>query len=179
MDILYDFCFAHNLTDLFKLLRRIPPHRRAEDHPDDVYIDRELKDKTLGLRKSMGRLGNRDLINRLLHDQDPKVIEQLLLNPGLTEEQVVRIAAKRPTNSEVLRCISRSLRWNHSYRIRKSLVFNPYTPTEISLGLLRLLLKQDVIAVAEDQNLHVELRSAARRMLIRWKTPIVFQDDDL
>jgi hypothetical protein len=107
------------------------------------------------------------------------VIEQLLSNPGLTEEQVVRIAAKRPTNSEILRSISRSLRWNRSYRIRKSLVFNPYTPTEISLSLLRLLLKQDVIAVAEDQNLHVELRSAAQRLVIRWKTPVVFQDDNL
>ena len=179
IDLLYDFSFANNLTDLLKMLRRIPPHKRAEDHPDDVYIDRELKEKTLGLRKTLGRLGNSDLINRLLHDQDPDVIEQILRNPGLTEEQVVRIAAKRPTSSEVLRRISRSLRWNRSYRVRKSLVFNPYTPTEIGLVLLRLLLKQDVIVVAEDQNLHAELRSAARRLLILWKAPIVYQDDNL
>ena len=174
-----EFCAANNLTEPLKMLSRIPPHKRAEDHPEDVYIDRDLKEETLGMRKTMGRLGNRDLINRLLHDQDPDVVEQILANPGLTEEQVVRIAAKRPTSSEVLRRISRSMRWSRSYRVRKSLVFNPYTPTEISISLLRLLFKQDVVAISQDQNLHAELRSMARRLLRQWKSQPVFQDDEM
>ncbi len=164
MEAVLEFCLLEEMDDLANMLRRIPPRRLAEDHPEDVYIDRELSEQTLGMRKTLGRIGDRDLVNRLLHDQDPKVVEQILTNPTLTEDQVVKIAAKRPTSSEVLRIISRSQRWIRSYRVRKSLVFNPYTPTEISINLLQLLMTQDVFEISNDGSLHSDLRMAAKRL---------------
>ena len=113
----------------------------------------------------MGRTGNLDLINRLLHDQDPAVVEQILSNPAITEDQIIKIAAKRPTNGEVLRALSRSTKWVKRYRVKRALVFNPYTPTEVGINLLTLLMKQDVVDVSRDKALHFELRLAARRIL--------------
>lgn len=165
IDALYDYCVRECRNNVATMLRRIPPKRVAEDHPEDVYIDRDLKDLALGARKTMGRTGNRDLINRLLHDQDPSVIEQILTNPGITEDHVVRIAAKRPTNGDVLRKIGNSNRWGLKYRVRRALVFNPYTPTELSINFLRLLMRQDIAEVAADEALHFELRMHARRIL--------------
>jgi len=165
MNDVYDFCVREEIEDLASMLREIGPRKHVKDHSEDVFIDQRLSELSLGMRKTMGRTGGRDMVDRLLHDQDPNVIEQILTNPGITENHVIRIASKRPTNAEILRRVSRSTRWNRSYRVRKSLVFNPYTPAEISINLLQLLLTQDIQEVTKDQNLHIELRLAARRLL--------------
>jgi len=161
----YEFCIKNEMMELGVRLRRIPPKRHANENPDEIYMDNRLKDLALGMRKSMGRTGNIDLINRLLHDQDPNVVEQILANPSLTEEQVVKIAAKRPTSAEVLRKISNSVRWIKRYRIKKALVYNPYTPTELSINLVKLLMRQDIIGVAQNESLHFELRQMAKKII--------------
>ncbi len=165
MDEVYSYSRQQGLEEVASMLRKIPPKKFIVSQDEEVYVDRDMKDLALGYKKTLGRTANRDMVNRLLHDQDPSVIEQILANPALTEEQVVRIAAKRPTNSEILRHIARSQKWTRSYRVKKALVFNPYTPTEVSIGFLRLLMRQDVREVYSDENLHFELRQAAKRIL--------------
>jgi len=165
MDEVYGYSRKQGLEEVASMLRKIPPRKSLVDREEEVYMDRDMKDLSLGYKKTLGRTGNRDIVNRLLHDQDPSVIEQILANPALTEEQVVRIAAKRPTNSEILRHIGRSPKWTRSYRVKKALVFNPYTPTEMSIGFLRVLMRQDIRDVYNNESLHFELRHAAKRML--------------
>ena len=57
---------------------------------------------TLGERKSLARRPDRAMLDRLLHDPHPDVIRRLLRNPRLTEDDVVRLAARRPGRPEVL-----------------------------------------------------------------------------
>ena len=165
MSGIYTLSRQRDYDDVARLFQEISPMRRADEHPEDVYIDRELQDVALGMKKTLGRLGNRDLVNRLLHDQDPTVIRQILDNPGLTEDQVVRIAAKRPTSDLVLREISRSAKWTTRYRVQRALIFNPYTPTDISVRFVPLLLRQDLVEIRRSNSLHVELRLAAAEIL--------------
>lgn len=170
---IYSLSMERGYLEIVRMFSSIPAKKKAEDHPEDVYVDIRFKDVPLGVKKSLGRLGNRDLVNRLLHDQEPSVIEQILNNPGLTEDQVVRIAAKRPTSDKVLRVIAQNKKWSSRYRVQRALISNPYTPTEISVRLLTMMMKQDLVEIRDDTSLHIELRKAAAELIRKkFSTPV-------
>jgi hypothetical protein len=103
---------------------------------------------TLGQRKYLARRPDREIMQRLLGDPHPDVIRSLLRNPRLTEDDVVRLAAKRPGRAEVLAEIARSTRWSHGPRVRIALVANPGTPPELAARIAGLLLRPELDLVA-------------------------------
>jgi len=161
----YTFARRKDYQDLVRIMSRTPPWRipGVEDEPME---DRELKEKTLGERKSLARTRDRDLINRLLHDQDPAVIHILLQNPVLTIQEVVKIASKRPTNPQVLWQVFKNMKWINYYTVKKALINNPYCPTQIALGLLHFMLEQDLEDIAENQVLHPKIQQSAYELLM-------------
>lgn len=118
---------------------------------------------TLGERKSLARRHDRELIARVLRDPHPDVMRILLGNPRLTENDVLRLCARRPVASEVLREVFRSARWIVRYPIKLALVMNPYTPLDIGLQLIPLLHEQDRRRVIEAADLAPELHDACRQ----------------
>ncbi|MFH1017288.1 MAG: hypothetical protein V1798_03790 [Pseudomonadota bacterium] len=104
----------------------------------------QLGSLTLGLRKALSRSPKRARIELLLFDADPMVIRELLLNPKITEREVVRIAARHHAPVEVLKEVLFSDRWMVNYRVRKALAFNPATPKSYLPGLIRHLCVQDL-----------------------------------
>lgn len=121
---------------------------------------------TPGERTSAARTTDRLLIDRLLHDRDPRVIRALLDNPRVVERDVIKIAALRPTAPEVLTTIANHDRWSQNYRVRKSLAFNPCSPTPLARQLLRTLLRQDLLALRDSGALAPELRADANLLLV-------------
>jgi hypothetical protein len=119
---------------------------------------------TLGERKQLARGGRRDLLDRLLRDPEPQVIRTLLGNPRLTERDVIVIAARRPTLAELQREVFAARRWVARYRVKRALVLNPYTPTDLAIRLLPFLREPDRQLVASDAELPVALREAAREL---------------
>jgi hypothetical protein len=103
---------------------------------------------TLGERKSLARRPDRETMQRLLADPHPDVIHRLLRNPRVLEDDVVRLAAKRPGHGDVLAEIARSTRWVHRPRVRMALVMNPATPPEIAARIAGLLLRHELELVA-------------------------------
>ncbi len=142
--------------------------RQADDTSDDAFrvpdfgLGRPL---TLGERKSLARRGDRDLIARVLRDPDPSVIRILLGNPALTENDVVRLCAARPLPPLVQREVFRSPRWVTRYRVKLTLVLNPYTPLDVALQLVLHLSRQDQHRIAHSEDLSGVLRDACRRRL--------------
>ncbi|HEY7956871.1 MAG TPA: hypothetical protein VII38_16315 [Polyangia bacterium] len=124
---------------------------------------------TLGERKSLARGSrlSRELIDRLLRDPDPAVLEILLLNPRVTEEDVVRLAARRPTSAAAQRVVFHSERFIVRYGVKRALAFNPYTPSDLAARLAPLLTKPDLISLAEDGQVREMVRQAARELLGR------------
>lgn len=118
---------------------------------------------TLGERKSLARRNDREWIARVIRDPHPDVMRILLLNPRLTETDVVRLCARRPVASEVLREVFRSARWIVRYPIKVALALNPYTPLDVALQLAPLLRDQDVKRVLDATDLPEELHAACRR----------------
>ena len=122
---------------------------------------------TLGERKFLARQHDRPMLDRLLRDPHPAVIKNLLINPRITETDVVRLAARRPTYRDIQSEIAKSQRWSTRPRIWVALVQNPYTPQTISIPLLSLLNRQDLSEVAHATDLPSVVRASALDLLDR------------
>ncbi|MBW1808089.1 MAG: hypothetical protein JRJ87_07810 [Deltaproteobacteria bacterium] len=165
----YRLAREENNDAVARLLVIAKPQRgpiRAEDAPGD----HEMSRLTLGLRKFLARGHDRTRLDRLLFDCDPAVVRNLLRNPHLTEQDVVRLTARRPTQVEIQREVYAS-RWGERYRIRLAMICNPYTPTDLSLKLLGFLLKKDLAMVRKDTGLHEQVRAEAQRLIDERRNP--------
>ena len=151
-------------TEVVRLLKHVPAARSLGPE-EELDEDPMLKEMTLGVKRAKARLRDRDMITRLCNDQDPTVIEHLLRNPIITLREVVKIASKRPTSATVLWAVYRDLRWVNHYVVKKTLINNPYTPTQVTLSLLHFLLEQDLEDVAENMLLHQLVREQAVELI--------------
>lgn len=160
---------ARHLLSLGRLLRRAPPpavhDRPAHELPvPDYGTGREL---TVGERRSLARSPNRGALDKLLSDPHPLVIRQLLENPRLTEDDVVRMTARRPARLEVLEAIAQHGRWLSRPRVRLSLLFNPGSPPAIVMPLLAVCTRQELADVLHHAETSTVLRGAAHELLER------------
>lgn len=126
---------------------------------------------TLGHRKTVARTGARDAFNRLLRNPEVAVVEQLLLNPRLTERDVVGLASRRPVDPEIQHAIVASDRWGKRYPIKRAVVLNPYTPTALGIRLLGFLMHADLELVASTSNLPDPIREAATQLIQQRRSP--------
>jgi hypothetical protein len=136
---------------LERLLRAPPGDPQVARDPSRERVPDYGKGRplTLGERKSLARRPDRDMMARLLLDPHPDVIAHLLVNPRLTEDDVLRLAAKRPNRPDVLAQIARTDRWVHRARIRLAIVLNPVTPPDVAAPLVSLLMRQELKLVAQ------------------------------
>ena len=141
------------------------PPLDARLEPPPPPLPRAMAKVPLGVRRSLARRNDIGVIERLLGDPDPAVIENLLNNPRITELEVVRMAARSPVREAVLTAIARHPRWGIRHRVRVTLAHNPGTPTGITLGLLHLLLDQELEALAKDGRLSQVVTSRAEALL--------------
>jgi len=161
---IYDVATEHGLPQVAGLFLRGVPSRQLDpavmDSPDPV-----IGHLTLGHKKMLARKVDGDRLGRFALEPDPRVVSEVLQNPRLTEDIVLRIASRRPARAEVLLEIWRSRKWCSRLRVRKALALNPYTPPEVSLKILATLVVGDLRAAAGDGALHPTVRDLARALL--------------
>jgi hypothetical protein len=164
---------GESLLALERLIRH--PARRARGQAgidddrkrDQVPFDGRGRPLTLGERKSLARRPDRDTMQHLLADPHPDVIHRLLRNPRVLEDDVVRLAARRPGRSDVLAEIARSTKWVHRPRVRMALVMNPATPPEIAARIAGLLLRPELELVAGSPAVPAAVRAVCMEHLER------------
>lgn len=154
-----------------------PPEAPAEggDEVDEARVPQYVPGRTLtlGERKSLARRPDRRMIDRLARDPAPVVIELLLDNPRLTEDDVVRLVARRPNVPEVLALVFLNPRWAARPRVRRSLAMNPRTPEPIVAALVPLMSPDDLREVALDTRVPPAVRRRCLEVLARLPpTPI-------
>ena len=132
---------------------------------------------TLGERKSLARRPDRDTMERLMNDPHPDVIHRLLRSARVLEDDVVRLAAKRPGRSDVLAEIARSTKWSHRPRVRMALVMNPATPTEIASRVAGLLLRPELEQVVRSPGVPASVRAVCLEHLER-RPPVEEREDE-
>lgn len=159
---------AHLLA-LQRLLRRGPPPEQVERPWSELPVPdygrgREL---TVGERRSLARRPTKSALDRLVVDPHPLVIHQLMGTPRLTEDNVVRMVARRPARLEVLREVARWPRWIGSARVRLSMICNPGTPTALSVPLLHLCHRGELRQILQAVDTLPVLRATANELLER------------
>jgi hypothetical protein len=139
----------------------------SEYHVDAAArADARLFTLPLGVLKSRARLTrNPDELSRLAVASNPAVVREVLRNPRLTEDLVVRIAARRPARPEPLVEIWRSTRWSIRPAVRRALAFNPYLPPDVGVKVVPLLPRPDLELVRDSAGLHLSLRELASTLL--------------
>ena len=158
------FAAAEDDFEVKALFARTHPARNF-DHDREEWIDREMRARTLGERRSLARARDRDLLSRLAIDQDPTVVKHVLQNPLCTEREVLAAASRRPQRPEVLEEIFRSRRWASNRRVRRALALNPYSAPALASAALALLTAPDLREVAGDLTISSDVRVQARRLL--------------
>jgi hypothetical protein len=159
MSDLYTAARDQGFEELVSLLSR-PDARRIADQEAGPQ-----EDLPAGVRVSRAKTLNRNELARMLADTDPRVIRTLLQNPALTESDVLKLCSRRPASAEVQREVVKCKKWFARYRVKKALVFNPYTPTDLGLKIIHFLMVQDVLFVAQSLDLHPALREIALQRL--------------
>lgn len=158
------------LWPLARLLRRRP---RSEPPPEPRVDERKLATSrtgrvlTLGERRALARKPSRAAFDKLLADPHPMVVKNLLMNPRLTEDDVLRMVARRPCYPQVIGEIARHAVWSQRARIRMAIVQNPGTPPEISVPLVRLLIRPELEQVVAAPDVPALVRAAASELLER------------
>ena len=160
------------LLPLARLLRR---KARASDgsQPPPAIDERKLaaarsgRVLTLGERRALARRPSRAAFDALMRDPHPLVIKNLLGNPLMTEDDVVRMAARRPAFPEVILEIARHPRWSPRGRVRIAIVQNPGSPPELAVPMVRLLIRPELLQVVAAADVPAVVRAATTELLDR------------
>ncbi len=156
---------VQSLESVADLFQTGPAHKEF-DEGAAARADAKAFSQSLGHVKQQARLTrDPDVLTRLATVSNPAVIRNALLNPRLTEELVVRMAARRPARPEPLVEIWKSTRWSSRHAVRRALVFNPYLPPEVGVKIVPLLNANDLAELAGDYSIHASLREQAARLL--------------
>jgi hypothetical protein len=160
---------GESLLALERMLRRPVSSVRPSRPPtaSGIAATADGRPLTLGERKALARRPDRGALERLAADPHPDVLRHVLANPRLTEDDVVRLAAKRPARPEILAEIARSVRWAQRARVRMALVLNPGTPQELAAPLCGLLLRHELKLVVEMTHVPLALRALCYEHLTR------------
>jgi hypothetical protein len=167
IDALREVALRERLFGLGRLLRRGPPPSVRVPPPEERPVPdygggREL---SLGERKSLARRPDRRAFERLRLDPHPLVIRQLVNNPKMVEEDAIRIATLRPARSDALHELSRCHRWMSRTRVRMAIIQNPGTPPDLSIPLLSLCNREELIGILKGTDTSLVLRGTAQELL--------------
>lgn len=162
---IYMIAQKRHYQPVVRLLSRPPCQEGLKELNNESLSDSLFDDVPLGARRYLAKGSDKNLLSRLLKDPNPMVIRNLLRNPRITEQEVLKIASKRPNSAAVLKEISLSKKWIVRYSIKIALVRNPYTPPDIAIKLLHLLMEQDLKEISHDSFLHPQVRETAKSLL--------------
>jgi len=100
----------------------------------------------------------------LVRDGTKIVAIAVLDSPKISDGEVEKIASQRNVLEAVLRAIPLKRRFIKNYAVMRNLVFNPRTPMDISLGLMKNLLVQDLRNLSGNKEVADTIRKLALRM---------------
>lgn len=108
--------------------------------------------------------GNKEERSLLIRDGTKIVALAVLESPKLTDGEVERFASQKNVLEAVLREIAMKRRFIRQYPIVRNLTFNPRTPIDVSLGLIKYLLIQDLRGLAGNKEVSDTVRKLATKM---------------
>jgi hypothetical protein len=142
----------------------------AKKHPVAGHEDR--RDSTLQKisrldikgRISLAMRGSKEERSILIRDGTKLVALAVLESPKVSDGEVEGFALQKNVLESVLRAIPLKRRFAKNYNIMRNLVYNPRTPLDLSLGLMKGLLIHDLKNLSGNKEVSDTIRKLALRM---------------
>src|SRR5579859_1045910 len=145
----------------------VADHPKTHPHPAPDRRDSALqKISKLGVqgRISLAMRGNKEERAILIRDSTKLVSCAVLDSPKVSEGEVEGFAQQKNVLEAVLRAIPMRRKFAKNYSIMRNLVFNPRTPLDLSLGLMKNLLVHDLKNLSGNKEVPDTIRKLALRM---------------
>jgi hypothetical protein len=155
-------CGLH-LMDLVKLSLAISAAPDLRRNAEDQIITR-IPHLPLGQKIAVARQGPARVLAALISEGNPRVVGPALVNPRLTEAQVLKLLTNDKLPAAVVPAICRHSRWPALPNVRLALLRHPQTPYEIALRLLTHLTVGELHSLTKLKAISAEFRRQIERM---------------
>jgi len=108
--------------------------------------------------------GTKEERSLLVRDGTKIVALAVLDSPKISDGEVEKFATQKNVLEAVLRSIPMRRRFAKNYAVVRNLVFNPRTPLDVGLGLMKNLLVQDLKHLSGNKEVSETVRKLALRM---------------
>ncbi len=115
-------------------------------------------------RISLAMRGNKEERSILIRDATKLVSIAVLDSPKVSDGEVEKFALQKNVLEAVLRAIPMKRKFAKNYAITRNLVFNPRTPLDLSLTLIKNLLVHDLKNLSGNKEVSDTVRKSALRM---------------
>jgi hypothetical protein len=115
-------------------------------------------------RIALAMRGNKEERGILVRDSTKLVALAVLDSPKVSEAEVEKFALQKNVLQAVLRAIPVKRQFMKNYSIVRNLVYNPRTPLDLGLGLMKNLLIQDLKNLSGNKEVSDTIRKLALRM---------------
>ena len=115
-------------------------------------------------RIQLAMKGNKEERSILVRDGTKIVAIAVLDSPKITDGEVEKFATQKNVLEAVLRAIPMKRRFIKNYAVMRNLVFNPRTPIDVTLGLMKNLLVSDLRNLAGNKEVPDTVTKLALRM---------------
>lgn len=115
-------------------------------------------------RVQLAMKGTKEERSILIRDGTKLVALAVLESPKISDGEVEKIASQKNVLEAVLRQIPMKRRYAKNYAVLRNLVFNPRTPLDVSLGLMKHLLVNDLRNLSGNKEVSETIRKLALKM---------------
>lgn len=115
-------------------------------------------------RIALAMRGNKEERSLLIRDSTKLVALAVLDSPKVSEGEVEKFASQKNVLEAVLRAIPMKRQFMKNYSIVRNLVFNPRTPLDLGLGLMKNLMVKDLQNLSGNKEVSDTIRKLALRM---------------
>jgi len=140
---------------------RKPVHGHEEKR--DTTLQKIAKLDVKG-RIALAVRGSKEERSLLIRDGTKLVALAVLESPKVSDGEVENFAQQKNVLEAVLRAIPMKRRFAKNYSVVRNLVFNPRTPLDLSLGLMKNLLIHDLKNLSGNKEVADTIRKLALRM---------------
>ena len=138
------------------------PH---EEDPKVTDLRTQMRDMSIPQKVKLALLGNSVARMLLISDPNRMIQEAVLKNPRLGPTEVEAFAKNTNVSEFVLREISNQKDWMRAYSVKSAIVFNPKTPGDVALRLMRFLNTNELRRLAKSKNVSQLVATTARKRL--------------
>jgi hypothetical protein len=133
----------------------------AEKRKDET----QLKDLSTAAKIRAATLGNAFVRSVLIRERNKQVAMACIKSPAVSDTEVVKYAANRALDDEIIRYISEQRSWVRNYQVKVALVNNPKCPVKASMKIMESLQIRDLKNLASSKGIPTALANAAKGLL--------------